>query len=84
MVAAHEDHRDVRGHGICLQPLEDFQSVDARQRDVQNDCVGLHFNGQFPSFLGRISARNLETSTLEKVTRGIRNLGVIIYDQDKR
>lgn len=83
-VSAHDDHGGGRRFGSALQNAEHLRATDARQRPIANDDIRSQLNSEVQTFFWRAGRYRVKAGSLQNETRHMRDLGVVIDDEDTR
>ncbi len=80
---ADEYDGDVGGVGLALQAAADFQAVEVRQDDVEQDQVGLDAGGDVERALAGIGDEGLVALLAHHVLQQPEAVGSVVDDQNR-
>ena len=79
---SHQDHRQFAVSGGGANGLQHFQSVCARQHNVQQDQirqVALHLGKEIPAVL---KSQRFKSGALQRIAFQLSNTGIVLYNID--
>ena len=84
LVTAHYNNRSRRSLRSAFQNAQHFRATDARQRPIANDDIRSQLKSEVQTFFWRAGRYRVKAGSLQNETRHMRDLGVVIDDEDTR
>ena len=79
----HEDHRDVAGTCLRLQAAADFEAVDPRHHNVEQDEFGQHIGDALQRLFAVLRDHHATTGAFQAFDDHPHVGGVVVHDQDR-